>query len=52
MMEVSGRIRGPRGSGDLNFEAIERGSSWAITRGFVVADGTAIDIVQCTAAGH
>jgi hypothetical protein len=45
---VEGSISGPKGSGDIEFDA-EKGSGWSIKRGKVVVKGKTIDIVACTA---
>jgi hypothetical protein len=46
-IEAHGSIKGPKGSGALQFEGLGDGTTWAITRGTVLVDGKAIDIVNC-----
>lgn len=46
-IDAHGSIEGPKGKGALQFEGISDGKTWAITRGFIVANGQSIDIVNC-----
>lgn len=50
--EVDGRLKGPKGSATFHVEALRSGKTLTPTRCFVVAEGTAIDVLRCSTAGQ
>jgi hypothetical protein len=46
-IEAHGSVEGPKGSGAIHYEGISDGKTWAITRGWIIANGKTVDIVGC-----